>query len=48
MPNVAKFDVQPAVEEWMARRDLDRIEKFMHQEYVTSFTGTDTKKPNTF
>ena len=43
MASVAKFDVRPAaVEEWTSRRERiprqDRdIQKYMQQEYVTSF-----------
>ena len=49
MPPVAKFDVRSAAEEWMTRRERrprqDRdVAKFMHQEYVTSFFGTDSTK----
>lgn len=42
MTSVAKFDVRPAVEEWIRRRERrprqDRdVQKYMYQEYVTSF-----------
>ena len=46
MSPVAKFDVRPAAEEWITRRERLRprqdrdVAKFMHQEYVTSFFGT--------
>ena len=51
MGSVAKFDVRVVVEEWMARRDRrprqDRdIQKFMQQEYVSSFFGTHSKQLN--
>ena len=52
MASVAKFDVRPtAVKEWTSRRERiprqDRvIQKYMQQEYVTSFFGTHTKQVN--
>ena len=52
MAAVAKFDVRPAaVEEWTSRRersrqDRDKIQKYMQQEYVTSFFGRHTKQVN--
>ena len=52
MASVAKFDVRLAtVEEWTSRRersrqDRDKIQKYMQQEYVTSFFGTHTKQVN--
>ena len=52
MASVAKFDVRPAaVEEWTSRRERrpqqDRdIQKYMQQEYVTSFFGTNIKQVN--
>ena len=51
MTSIAKFDVRPAVEEWISRRERrprqDRdIQKYMQQEYVTSFFGTHTKQVN--
>ena len=41
MSLVTKFDVRPAAEEWITRRERLRprqdrdVAKFMHQEYVT-------------
>ena len=52
MASVAKFDVRPAaVEEWTSRRERrprqDRdIQKYIQQEYVKSFFGTNTKQVN--
>ena len=56
MPYVAKFNVRPAVQEWMTRTQRkpqhDRaITKFTHQEYVASVFGTscshvDSKPPS--
>ena len=51
MPLVAKFDVRPATEEWITRRERrpqqDRdVAKLMHQKYVTSFFGTASNRVN--
>ena len=51
MACVAKFDIRLAVEEWLSRRERrprqDRdIQRYMQQEYVTSFFGTHTKDVN--
>ena len=51
VPPVAKFDVRPATEEWITRRERrprqDRdVAKFTHQEYVTSFFGTASNQVN--
>ena len=52
MSLVAKFDVRPAAEEWITRRERLRprqdrdVAKFMHQEYVTSFFGTASNRVN--
>ena len=48
MPCVSQFDVRPAVKEWNTRvqrrpRHNRDVQKFMSQEYVSSFFGTASK-----